>query len=346
MIALTPARLLKSSLWLSLILLGAALIGLVVGHSEIDLFKAMSVPGSVEYTILVEHRLPRVILAALVGAGLASSGAAFQALMRNPLADPFILGASGGAALGGTLAMSMGLGALTVAGVILPIVPIATFLGSLAALVLVYALASKSGRFSAVDVLLIGVVFNFFASAVVMFLKTMVTAEKAQELLFWLMGTLDVERVDDFQLWTSLGLVAVGFAYLMRHAHALNVLTLGEEAAGHLGIPIERVRRGVFIATSIMVGAAVSVSGLIGFVGLIVPHAVRLKMGADHRLLLPASAMTGATFLILCDALSRLLFPVFTSETPVGVITAFIGGPVFVYLMRKSSQSEGMRLNA
>ena len=155
MIALTPGRLLKSSLWLSLILLGAALIGVVVGHSEIDLFKALSNPDSVEYTILVEHRLPRVILAALVGAGLASSGAAFQALMRNPLADPFILGASGGAALGGTLAMSMGLGALTLAGVILPIVPIATFLGSLAALVLVYALASKSGRFSAVDVLLI-----------------------------------------------------------------------------------------------------------------------------------------------------------------------------------------------
>jgi iron complex transport system permease protein len=342
---LAPAQLLTKCAWLCLILLASAVVGVLVGHSELDLLKALSDPSSVERSILLEHRLPRVILAALVGAGLASSGAAFQALMRNPLADPFILGASGGAALGGTLAMSMGLGAMTVAGVLLPVVPVATFLGSLVALVLVYSLASRSGRLNTVDVLLIGVVFNFFASAVVMVLKTMVTAEKAQELLFWLMGTLDVERVDDLQLWTGFALVVVGFLYLMRHAHALNVLTLGEEAAGHLGIPIERVRRGVFIATSIMVGAAVSVSGLIGFVGLIVPHGVRLTMGADHRMLLPASALSGAAFLILCDALSRVLFPVFTGETPVGVITAFIGGPVFVYLMRKSSQSDRLQLN-
>lgn len=295
---------------------------------------------SVEYSILMEHRLPRVLLGALVGIGLASSGAAFQALMRNPLADPFILGTSGGAALGGSFAVCLGLGTMVIGTLTLSVLPVATFLGSLAALIIVYGLANARGRFAPVDVLLIGVVFNFFASAIVMFLKTMVTPQKAQELLFWLMGTLDVEQVDNNMLWLVASLVLLGFAYLMRHAHALNVLTLGEEAAGHLGIPIARVRRGVFVATSIMVGAAVSVSGLIGFVGLIVPHAVRLTLGADHRLLLPASGIAGGAFLVLCDAASRLLFPVFTTETPVGVVTALIGGPVFVYLLRRSSASE------
>ena len=295
---------------------------------------------SMQHSILMNHRLPRVLLGALVGVGLATSGAAFQALMRNPLADPFILGTSGGAALGGSLAVSVGLGSLVIGAFTVSMLPIATFLGSLAALVIVYGLASARGRFVPVDVLLIGVVFNFFASAIVMFLKIMVTPHKAQELLFWLMGTLDVEQVDNNMLWLVAGLILVGFLYLMSHAQALNVLSLGEEAAGHLGIPIDRVRRGVFVATSIMVGAAVSVSGLIGFVGLIVPHAVRLTLGADHRLLLPASGIVGGAFLVLCDAASRLLFPVFTTETPVGVVTAFIGGPLFVYLLRKSSTSE------
>ena len=313
----------------------AALVGLVLGHSRIDLWRALTDATSTEHAILIQHRLPRVLLGALVGAALASSGAAFQAVMRNPLADPFILGASGGAALGGTLVLALGAGALTVAGIVVPVLPVAAFGGSLVALLLVWALASGRGGFSPIDVLLVGVVFNFFASAVVMFLKTLVEAEKAQELLFWLMGSLDVERVGDRQLATAAVLVATGFAVLMRHAHDLNVLTLGEEAAGHLGIAADRVRRGVFVATSVMVGAAVSVSGLVGFVGLIVPHGVRLALGADHRLLLPASALGGAAFLVLCDALSRVLFPVFSSETPVGVVTAFIGGPLFVWLLRR-----------
>jgi iron complex transport system permease protein len=314
----------------------AVVVGVLCGHGAIDWSDVFSDAESVSSIIVFQGRIPRIILAIIVGAALGASGAAFQAIMRNPLADPFILGTSGGAALGGAVVLSLGIGAIAIGGTVVSVLPVAAFAGSLVALVVVYALATSKGRFSPVDVLLVGVVFNFFASAVVMFLKTLVTAEKAQDLLFWLMGSLNIEEVSDTQIGITGVLVLVGLVFLLTQAHSLNVLTLGQDAANHLGIRATRVRRYVFVATSIMIGAAVSLSGLIGFVGLIVPHAVRLVLGADHRAVIPASALAGGAFLVLCDALSRSMFPIFETHIPVGVVTAFIGGPVFVILLKRS----------
>jgi iron complex transport system permease protein len=316
----------------------AAALSVAFGSTPLDLGRALS-GGSelnLDRVILLQERLPRVALAAVVGAALAAVGVAFQALVRNPLADPFVLGVSGGAALGATLALAAGLTAVTVGAVILPAVPLFAFGGAVGSLFLVHALASFRGRILPLHLLLIGVVFNFFASAVIMFLKTVVAAQKAQEMLLWLMGSLSLEGRSLLDIGAAATLTGAGLAYLVASSQALNVVSLGDEGARHLGVDLDRVRRRVFVATSLMVGAAVSVSGMVGFVGLVVPHALRVVLGPDHRLLVPAAALAGATFLVLCDLLARLLFPVLTTEAPVGVITAFIGGPAFVVLLLRS----------
>ena len=275
--------------------------------------------------IIMDIRLPRVITAFIAGAVLAVAGAAFQALLRNPLADPFILGVSGGAALGGVLAIVSGFafGAFSV--------QLSAFAGALATIVFVYFISRVDGRIPKYKMLLAGVVVNSFLSALIMLVLSLASEDSLASALFWLMGDLSGaswERILGGLPWLAAGLIAL---YLM--SKEMNLLLLGEDQARELGANTERAKFLMFIAASLVTGVVVSACGLIGFVGLIVPHAARLIWGADHRFLIPASFFLGGAFLTLSDTAARtVIAPV---ELPVGVITALVGGPVFVYLMKK-----------
>ena len=317
---------------LGVALLTAAFLGLAAGPSTLAPAAVADVllgdPGSgAAGDIVLRIRLPRVALAALVGASLAVSGVLFQALLRNPLADPYVLGVSGGAALGGTVVLSLG-GAL---GLGYAAVPPAAFAGSALTIVLLYGIAATRGQLAPTNLLLVGVVFNAFASAAIVFLASLSGRSEGAGIFLWLIGSLSASRVD-IAGWVALFLVA-GLACAIPMARDLNLLSLGEESAQQLGVNVERCKRLLLVATSFMVGAAVSVAGLIGFVGLIIPHLLRLLFGPDHRLLVPAAAVTGAAFLIACDTLARTLLG--ARELPVGAITALAGGPLFIWLLRR-----------
>jgi iron complex transport system permease protein len=321
---------------LLVILCSAILAGCVLGYlwgpgetSWSDLWRFDK--DSIFMTSLLPARLPRVLLAVLVGAALSAVGVAFQALLRNPLADPFIMGVSGGAALGGSLALVFLGGGLAAS---ISLEGPAAFLGAAAATFLIYRAGRVGGRVDTITILLVGVVFNSFASAVIMFLKTIISATKTQEILLWLMGNLG-----DYHKYSTIMVVGVGvligIAVLFAMTSRMNALALGEQGAYHLGIDVERTKVIIFFSASLLVGLAVSVSGLVGFVGLIVPHLVRLILGPDHRLLLPASVLVGAAFLVLADLVAFLMLGPLTTELPVGVVTAFVGGPFFLVLLRK-----------
>jgi iron complex transport system permease protein len=309
----------------------AILVGIAFGTEPISLSRAWSDGASLDATIALRVRLPRVLLAAIAGGGLAVVGVAFQSILRNPLAEPYILGVSGGAALGATIALVLGANALTLFGA--SVVPLAAFAGGIVATLIVYALARATSRASSTSILLAGFVVNAIASAAITFIKTLVSATKAQELLYWLMGFLDVPST------TALGCVAVyvalGAAVLFADAAKLNVLALGDEPAQHLGVDVRALERRTFLVGSLVVGAIVSVTGLIGFIGLIVPHALRRIVGPDTRVLLPASLFAGGIVLVACDLVSRTLFRVLHTEPPVGAITALVGGPIFLVLLRR-----------
>lgn len=278
------------------------------------------------YIILWQIRVPRVLLAFMVGGSLAAVGASLQALLRNPLADPYVIGISSGAALGAAVAVLFGIG-LSILG--LSVLPLYAFLGALLALLIVYRIAVSYGSFSIHALLLGGVVLNAIFSALILFLTTLADPYKASGMYAWLMGSL---TGPDFQTVLVLGVyLFLGVAVLISQASALNLLTLGEEAARSLGVEVERVKRVLFAAAALLTGSVVAFSGLIGFVGLIVPHAVRLVFGADHRLLLIASGMVGGIFLMLADTVARTLLS--PTEIPVGVVTALVGGPLFLYLL-------------
>ena len=317
------------TLWAAAFLLAVGLIAVLFGAEPASLLRALSTPGSLDRTILVDARLPRVLLAAVAGGGLAIVGVAFQAVLGNPLAEPYVLGVSGGAALGATLAIVLGFSGATALGA--SVVPGAALLGGLGATALVYAVARSGGAMTRTSMLLAGVVVNAIASAAITFIKTLVAASQAQELLFWLMGFLDVPS------WTQLGFVtlyvALGSAVLLRDAGRLNLLALGDTGAASLGLDVRKLETRTFIACSLVVGAIVSVTGLIGFVGLVVPHALRRIFGPDARVLLPASIFAGAGTLALCDLGSRALFRWLHTEPPVGAVTALLGGPVFLVLL-------------
>jgi iron complex transport system permease protein len=309
----SPRRLLAG---LVLLLAISLALGLALGSAE---------RASAE--ILWQIRLPRVVLAALVGAGLASAGALLQALLHNPLADPYVLGISGGAALGGVLALALGLGS----GIAAFSVPAFAFAGALAATALLWAIAGAGGRAPAHSLLLTGVVFNAFASSLIVFATSVADLSRVAGVFLWLIGS--IRLVEPLQLGGVAALLALGLGVGVYHAHALNLLSQGDEVATHLGVDVARVRGAVLLAASLMIGASVAVSGLIGFVGLIAPHLLRMLAGADHRWLLPASALLGASFLVLADALARTLLA--PNELPVGALTALIGGPLFLALLRR-----------
>ena len=308
-------------------------MGLAVsfGTQPISLVRALLDATSLDRTIVWNARIPRILLAAIAGGGLAIVGVAFQAVLGNPLAEPYVLGVSGGAALGATLAIVTGLTGATLLGA--AVVPAAALAGGLAATVLV-SMLGRSGGVGRTSILLAGVVVNAMAAAAITLVKTLVAASQAQEVLFWLTGFL--EGTVSFTAIAVVGLyVAGGSAVLLRDAGALNLLALGDEGALHLGVDVPALERRVFFACSLVVGAIVSFTGLIGFVGLIVPHALRRLFGPDVRTLLPASLFAGGGVLVLCDLGTRVLFRWLHRELPVGAVTALLGGPLFLLLLKR-----------
>jgi iron complex transport system permease protein len=316
----------------AILLVVAVVLAVFFGTESVSLVRAVTSPDSIDHAIVMEARLPRVILGAVAGGGLAMVGVAFQSLLRNPLAEPYVLGVSGGAAVGATAAILVGLTGATLYGASL--VPLVSLAGGLGATALVYALSRTGGRMTATSMLLAGVVVNAISAALITLAKTLVSASQAQELLVWLMGFLDVPSR------ASLGFVslyvAIGAAVLLRDAARFNLLAVGSEGAAHLGLDVEALERRTFLACSCVVGAIVSVTGLIGFVGLVVPHALRRIFGPDVRALLPASLFGGGAMLVTCDLLSRLLFRWLHTEPPVGAVTALVGGPVFLVILRRT----------
>jgi len=285
--------------------------------------------------ILLEVRLPRVALAALLGAALTVAGVVFQALLRNPLADPYVLGVSGGASIGGVVALVVGVGGAGLLGALA--VPAFAFAGALAALVLIERIATVDGRLAVYTVLLTGAIFNAFSASLIWFLQSLASLEQLHGIVFYLMG-----RVPSYGTGPLAGLAAaivLATTVLVAMARDYNALSLGEEGAAQLGVDVERVKRRTFLFGSLLTALAVSVAGMIGFVGLVVPHLLRLTLGPDHRLLLPAAFFGGAAFLVLADLVSRLLLA--PDELPVGVVTALVGGPFFLLLLRRRGPTHG-----
>jgi iron complex transport system permease protein len=330
---LRPARVAAVLLVLLTLLALALVAALCIGPSGLApgaVLGALRGRGDpVALDIVRAVRLPRALLAAGVGGSLALAGVLFQALLRNPLADPFILGVSGGAALGGIAVLVLG-GA---AGLGYDAAPLASFAGAALSLLVLFAVAGRRGRLSPTTLLLTGVVLNAFASAAIVFLASTAGLAEGASLFLWLIGSLSDAR-RELLIWVA-GFLALGGACAAVLARGLNLLALGEEPAEQLGLDVDRTRRVLLVATSLMVGAAVAVSGLIGFVGLIVPHLLRLLLGPDHRLLVPASVLGGAAFLVLCDTGARTVLG--ARELPVGAITALLGGPLFLVLLRRGA---------
>ncbi|MCZ6480125.1 MAG: FecCD family ABC transporter permease [Candidatus Methylomirabilales bacterium] len=323
-------------------LVGAIVLALSVGTVRVGFAEIFGMlfgklfPNPVSWTetqetIVLSLRLPRTLLAGIVGSALALAGAGFQAISRNPLADPYILGVSSGAAFGVVMGVLTGLGAGT--GILF--LPLFGFVGALVAAVVVYGIASIDGRLPVHTLLLAGVVVSLFFSSAIMLASALMQAEELQGVVFYLMGNLRVVSYPTIGI--VLGCLLIGTVLIYGQVLALNLLSAGEEAAAQLGVEPEWVKRIIFVACSLVTGAAVSASGSIAFVGLMVPHAVRLCLGSDNRLVIPASLFGGAIFLILADIVARTVAA--PLELPVGVITAFVGAPFFAYLLRSRYRS-------
>jgi iron complex transport system permease protein len=317
------------------LLVAAITIAPLVGTASISLRRALdpSIPfvDNLDAQIFFIARLPRVAAAALVGASLAEAGVVFQALLRNPLASPDTLGVSAGAVLGAMLAIVFH-PAISVLGI--PTVPLSSFAGSLGALGIVYALSAARRRGTSTMVLLLGgVTLATLLSAVTMFVQFLADFTETFQTVRWMMGSLDVASFSPvLTALIPIGLAAAGLATLPR---TLDLLSLGSEAAESRGVNVVRAERVALVSASLATGAAVSLAGGVAFVGIVVPHLVRLVVGADHRLVMPASALFGASFLIVCDLVGRTVAsPV---ELPVGIVTAIIGGPVFLWLLFRRS---------
>lgn len=325
-------------------LLGAGLLAAVIGSVSIPPRAVIEVlwsrltglPTSVPYpatyaTILFDIRLPRIAFAAITGAALAAAGTAYQGLFRNPLADPYLVGVASGAGLGATLALTFN---LTSTFLGLSAVPIGAFVGALATVGLVMASAQVGRTMPISTMLLAGVAVGAFASAVTTYLMLR-TPEGLRRAFNWLLGGASSAGWEP--LWTVLPYVALGLIVLLLHARALNVLQLDEEQARQLGLNVERVKLTLVLAATLMTAAVVAFGGLIGFVGLVVPHVLRLLAGPDYRRLLPLTVIGGAAFLVVADLLARTLLA--PQELPVGVVTAIAGAPFFVFLLRRLRRS-------
>jgi iron complex transport system permease protein len=323
---------------LSLALLAAAmllalLLGVRMGAVPLDVREvAAGIRGIGDPTtvaIVRRLRLPRAVLAALVGGALAASGVTFQALLRNPLAEPYILGVSGGAAVGAVAAI-----VFTGAPASGPVVAISAFGGAILAILLVFRVAASVGKALDTRILLLaGVVVGAFFNACILLALTFASTEDFRSALFWMMGSFSGAT------WRGIGTLAAAMVpamlLLFALARSLDLLAVGEETAAFLGVRTERTKLLAYATASLLAAAAVAVSGVIGFVGLVVPHVVRMLWGGDHRFLFPASVLMGATFAVLADTLARTAAA--PTELPIGVVTAFVGVPFFVYLLRRSA---------
>jgi iron complex transport system permease protein len=320
-----------------LLLTGVACVaGLVVGAENFGVAEALRGEEPARF-VITNLRLPRVLAALVVGGALAVCGAAFQALMRNALASPFVLGVSGGGALGAVLAILLGLDAIAIGDLRVSTRPVFAFAGCLFALFVIFLIGRRRGRLIPQTLLLAGVVANAFFLAILGFLNYAANPHEAREILRWQMGGL--YSVREPELAAGAVLVLGGLIWLCSLGRALNVISLGEETATNLGVDGEAVRRRVLVLASVLTGAAVAIAGPIGFVGLFVPHAVRLVLGPDHRLLLPASFLAGGAFLVLADLFARVVGG--ASELPVGLVTAAIGAPTFILLLVRARPGAG-----
>ena len=281
--------------------------------------------GSMLDTIIWRIRFPRVLSAALVGATLSLGGLVFQALLRNPLAEPYILGISGGSAIGAIIGILLGFSRF-------PGVSSMAFIGSIATLVLILVMSSGQMILKKESLLLSGVMVNSFCSAIIMFLISMTQDSRIHNIMFWLMG--DLSMIDIGQTGVLAAMLLPAFFIIFLFSNSMNILLLGEEMAHTMGVNIRFVTITLLVLTSFMVSAKVSNCGLLGFVGLVVPHLFRLLLGPDHRILVPACILGGGTYMVLCDLLSRSLPQ--QGEMPVGVITAMIGAPLFIYLLKRA----------
>ncbi len=338
----TRPRRSRAALWLAglaLAVVAAVAVATALGSATIPLPAVLRVLGrsavglpplpgdQVWTTIILQVRLPRVLLAGLVGLGLATAGAVMQGLFRNPLADPGMLGVSSGGALGAVVAIYLGL-----AGERLWVVPTCAFAGATLSAFLVYRLAVVQGRTPLALLLLTGLALSSLLASATTFLLTISQEFVLREIVYWLMGSLDGRGWR--HLAVTVGPVAVGTLALAGYGRELNLLLLGEEVAQAGGLAVEGRKRWLLVLVSLVTGTVVAVSGTISFVGVIVPHLMRLLVGPDHRLLLPASALAGATFLILADLVARVA--VRPAELHLGVVTAFVGVPFFLYLLRRT----------
>ena len=326
---LSPTRVIFISLSVFLFLALTVLISILVGTAEVTLAQLWALcrgdPDVKDMVRLIVFniRLPRIMLAGLAGFSLSLGGMVFQALLRNPLADPFILGVSSGGAFGAVLGIILGL-SFSLG------IPLMSFGGALLTIYLVLLMGRRKMGMESSTILLAGVIINAFFSAVIMFFVATAVDDRLHTMLFWLYGDLSQSAYSQSAIIAPV--LVIAFVVLYGLARHLNLLTAGEEIALQLGVDVEKVKLICFFVVSLMIGLVVAFSGLIGFVGLIVPHIGRMIFGSDHRLLMPVSALGGAVFLIVADTVARTVIS--PSELPVGVITAFIGAPFFIYLLK------------
>ncbi len=324
-------------IYVLLLLLGLLAVSLLsLGTGEIpirisDLPGILSEKESMEYGVLAYIRIPQTLLGLTIGGSLSLAGAILQGIYRNPLVEPYTLGISGGASLGITFAIVAGLHLLNIL-----FLPLAGFLGAFATIFLVYTLSLGRGGLSVNRMLLIGVMISFIASSLMMFLMSITSTDNIHGIVFWMMGSLNETNSTLITVMIALSLFCLTISYLF--VMPLNALRLGEEKAKHLGFNANSVIRILFIITSLLTGACIAVAGIIGFVGLVIPHIVRLWVGTDYRILLISSFLSGGIFLILCDVIARTIIS--PNELPIGVITGIVGGIVFIMLLSNSSRKE------
>jgi iron complex transport system permease protein len=326
-------RLLKAMAILTLLLAVSTAVALIAGSQKLDFSRLLSDPFT--RTLFFRLRLPRVLMGLTIGASLAVTGASLQALFRNPLADPYTLGISGGGALGASVAIALGW-SLRVAGV--PLVFLASFLGAMLAATLVRAIARTGAVILPGALLLSGVVVNLVSLAAVLTIQYVADPNSSLQILRWMVGSLDVIGIAP--VGYMLILLVPAWLALLALSRQLNLLAIDEDTAATLGVNVRRCETVIHTLCSLVVGVTVAMGGAIGFVGLIVPHAVRLMFGEDLRIVLPGSLLLGAAFLVLADALGRTALP--SGELPVGAITGLLGGPAFLWLLRRRRQYAAM----
>ena len=349
-----PIQITRASKWkrrlafLILLLVGCIFLSLNFGFTQIsfpDIFQILlkNIPGIGNFVHLTEFqaskeaiitlvRLPRILTGALVGAALAAAGTVFQGMFRNPMADPYVVGASQGAALGAAMAIVLGFGTSVLGTSALPVV---AFGGCLLSVLVVYSISRVGSKVPMSTLLLSGIAVGLFEFALITYLQS-IAGDKLGDLTFWIIGSLSSSRITWTGMFTIMPFIVIGIVISFLYSRDLNIIALGEDQAQHLGVNTERVKFILLISSAFMVAAAVSISGLIGFVGLMIPHVTRLLVGPDHRVLLPASLFLGASFLVLCDGLARILSS--PSEVPVGVITVLLGVTFFLFLLRKKKR--------